>query len=219
EVDTIAGALIEAAELAPEPVSSCRPGKELVGLVEDTAGHAASYSQPKAEEIVEYYDASEKERGPWPIPHRISEVDFKEWEKAKAMLLGEPLGPHSPRQELSKDEKFVPLAFLDKETSILGSSSTPITAVQKFSLRRDNRALRSMPIIGLHLALKAYFLRGALLEQELFERFAHMHDAPQRVGVPVGGGEGREVKKMRTSYISFPSFSNHCNRAFDFVRG
>ncbi|ONK67381.1 uncharacterized protein A4U43_C06F19580 [Asparagus officinalis] len=54
------------------------------------------------------------------------------------MLAGVPLGPCSLRKELSEGDKFVPPAYLDKVTSILGSLSAPITTVQQFSLPKDD---------------------------------------------------------------------------------
>ncbi|ONK66824.1 uncharacterized protein A4U43_C06F12390 [Asparagus officinalis] len=63
EVDTIVDAQTGVADLTSEPVLSCRPGKELVELVGETAGWATLYSQPQVEETNEYYNVNEKEGG------------------------------------------------------------------------------------------------------------------------------------------------------------
>ncbi|ONK78240.1 uncharacterized protein A4U43_C02F16110 [Asparagus officinalis] len=115
-------------------------------------------SKPLQEETAGYYDISEKERGASAFTHWISEVESGEWESARVILSGVLLGRCSPRRELFEDDKFVPSAFLDRETSNLGSLSAPIMAVQQFSLPKDNQVLRRMPSCDLHLALKGHLV-------------------------------------------------------------
>ncbi|ONK74614.1 uncharacterized protein A4U43_C03F8300 [Asparagus officinalis] len=88
-------------------------------------------------------------------------------------LTAQGVGPRHTR-EPSLEHCHQPARHLNMRGSVLGSRVAQLRAVEQFWLPRDAEILGEVSNVNLHQALQSYLVRGALVEQELFDRIENI---------------------------------------------